>query len=259
MCRLLAYLGTAPAALSRYVFEPDHSLEVQAFAPREMLSGVVNADGFGVGWYAEDDPEPALYRSLFPLWSDATFRSIAPRIKSRAYFAALRNATPPLPSELSAVPPFASGRYLFMHNGAIDRFRETAMRPLRDSLSEAGYREVTGASDSETICACVMDRLRSGMPPKVALLDATAFVAEVCQGRGVRAALNLGLSDGERLVFSRYSTEGPANSLYYLAEEGAVIVSSERLDADERWREVPEGSVLTVERDLTVMVEGMPL
>ena len=30
---------------------PEHSLIVQSYKPREMISGTVNADGFGIGWY----------------------------------------------------------------------------------------------------------------------------------------------------------------------------------------------------------------
>ena len=35
--------------LSSVVLEPEHSLLVQSYVPKEMMSGAVNADGFGVG------------------------------------------------------------------------------------------------------------------------------------------------------------------------------------------------------------------
>ena len=50
MCRLLAYAG-APLPADVPVFSGDHSLVRQSYAPREMLSGQVNADGHGVAWY----------------------------------------------------------------------------------------------------------------------------------------------------------------------------------------------------------------
>ncbi len=50
MCRLLAYLGS-PVSLEHLLYKPEHSLIVQSYQPCEMTSGVVNADGFGVGWY----------------------------------------------------------------------------------------------------------------------------------------------------------------------------------------------------------------
>ncbi|MGI8649271.1 MAG: ergothioneine biosynthesis protein EgtC, partial [Rubrobacter sp.] len=268
MCRLLAYAGGEPTSLARYVLEPPHSLEAQAYAPEEMLSGVVNADGFGVGWYADQGAsagEPAVYRSLSPIWSDGTFRSLAPKIQSRMYFAALRNATPPLPSELNAVPPFSSGRYLFMHNGAIDRFRETVMRPMRGSLSDERYRGIIGTSDSETVFACLLNRLDDGLSPRDALLDTIRFVAKTCLSYDTKATLNLGLTDGQEMVFTRYSTSGATNSLYYLeglgglGGEKSVLVASERVDGDDRWRRVPAGSLLKVGEDGRVSVDEIPL
>src|ERR671913_2076348 len=151
MCRMIAYLSETEIPLSSLVLGPEHSLLIQSYAPREMMSGVVNADGFGVGWYVPEDEEPAVYRSNGSLWSDRSFAGIAPRIRSRAVFAAVRSATPGLPVEESGVPPFSSGPFMFMLNGAIPDFRKTAMRPLRDRLSDEAYAGLLGVSDSETI------------------------------------------------------------------------------------------------------------
>jgi len=45
------------------VLEGEHCVLVQSYAPREMISGVVNSDGFGVGWYVPEVEEPTVYRS----------------------------------------------------------------------------------------------------------------------------------------------------------------------------------------------------
>src|SRR3954453_13458498 len=112
MCRIATYLGEDQIPLSSLVLNPEHSLLVQSYAPKEMMSGVVNADGFGVGWYVAEDYEPAVYRSNAPLWSDRSFAGIAPKIRSRTVFAAVRSATPGLPVEESGVPPFSSGPFM---------------------------------------------------------------------------------------------------------------------------------------------------
>ena len=58
MCRLLAYLGP-PTTLEALLVDPPHGLAHQAWAPERQLSGTVNADGFGVGWYdLARRPEP---------------------------------------------------------------------------------------------------------------------------------------------------------------------------------------------------------
>lgn len=47
MCRLLGYLGSV-VTLDRLFDKPEHSLIVQSYQPREMSSGLMNADGFGI-------------------------------------------------------------------------------------------------------------------------------------------------------------------------------------------------------------------
>ena len=252
MCRVVAYLGGPEATLSSVVLEPEHSLLVQSYAPKEMLSGVVNADGFGVGWYAPwSGDEPAVYRSDGPLWSDRSFASMAPRVRSRSVFAAVRSATPGLPVEESGVPPFSSGPFLFAHNGAIEGFRHTAMRPLRDALSDESYAGLLGTTDSETIFAALLDRLREDPADLAGATGETIrHVTQVCGKLGVRASLNLAVSDGTAMAFARYSTEGPDNSLYFVEDgpafPGAIVVASERLDGDEGWREAPDRHLLAV-------------
>ena len=253
---MVAYLGEKEVALSSLVLEPEHSLLVQSYAPKEMTSGVVNADGFGTGWYVpEVDGEPAVYRSNTPIWANRSFGSIAPKVRSATVFAAVRSATPGLPVEESGVPPFASGPYLFAHNGAIKNFRSTAIRPLRDALSDTSYSGLLGVTDSETIFALLLDRLRAmkARPGNAdALSEATAetvrCVSAVCTELGVPAALNIGVTDGEAMVFARYSTLEPGNSLYFIEDgevfPGAVVVASERLDGDTGWRQVPDRHLL---------------
>lgn len=258
MCRIVACLGETRVPLSSLVLEPEHSLLVQSYAPKEMMSGVVNADGFGTGWYApEVDERPAVYRSNGPIWADRSFASIAPKVRSATVLAAVRSATPGLPAEESGVPPFASGPYLFAHNGAIQNFRGVAMRPLRDSLSDESYSGLLGVTDSETIFALLLDRLREAKArpgDAGALAEATAEtlrrVSALCTKLGVPATLNVGVTDGEAMASTRYSTEGPGNSLYLLengeAFPNTVVVASERLDGDAAWRHVPDRHLLVI-------------
>lgn len=253
MCRMLGYLGGPEVTLSSLVLEPEHSLLVQSYAPEEMLSGVVNADGFGVGWYVPwSCAEPAVYRTDRPLWADRSFASIAPKIRSRTIFAAVRSATPGLPAEESGVPPFSSGPYTFMHNGAIHDFRHTAMRPLRDSLSDESYAGLLGTTDSETIFAILLDHLKENSDLAEALSETTKFVLKVCRNIGAYASLNLAVTDGEEMAFIRCSSEGPGNSLYFIEDgasfSGSVVAASEELDSDEGWREVPEEHLLFVDK-----------
>jgi len=133
------------------------------------------------------------------------------------------------------------------------------MRPLRDALSNESYSNLLGTTDSETIFALLLDRLKAtkAVPGDAeALAAATAEtvrrVSEVCAKLGVPATLNAGMTDGRAMAFVRYSTEGPGNSLYLLEDghafPGAVVIASERLDDDPGWRAVPDRSLLSADR-----------
>lgn len=261
MCRMVGYLGGPEVTLASVVLEGEHSLLVQSYAPREMMSGVVNADGFGVGWYVPESEEPAVYRSNHSLWADRSFAGIAPKLRASRVFAAVRSATPGLPVEESGVPPFDSGRYMFMHNGAVEDFRRKAMRPLRDSLSDEAYSGLLGTTDSETIFAGLLDRLRDGRDLAGALSATIRHVSGVCSVLGVKATLNLAVTDGSAMAFSRYSTEGPGNSLYFLEDgrsfPGGIVVASERLDDDDGWREVPDRHLLLADDERGVAVHPL--
>ena len=53
MCRLLGYLGSS-IQLERILIKPERSLVIQSYKPQEMTAGLLNADGFGIGWYVLD-------------------------------------------------------------------------------------------------------------------------------------------------------------------------------------------------------------
>ncbi|NJK27847.1 MAG: class II glutamine amidotransferase, partial [Coleofasciculaceae cyanobacterium SM2_3_26] len=125
MCRILGYLGQ-PVVLKRLLYEPEHSLLVQSYQPKEMTSGVVNADGYGIGWY---DPargiDPFVYRHTLPIWGDANLPHLSRYIESGTILGCVRSATAGQPVDLSNCQPFQCDRWLGVHNGFIEQFRQT--------------------------------------------------------------------------------------------------------------------------------------
>ena len=232
MCRMLGYLGP-PITLQWLLYDPPHSLHAQAWAPRQQQSGLLNADGFGVGWYDHDRrPEPARYRSTRPMWADHSFASMAGVVASRAVLAAVRSATPPSPTEESSTPPFTDGPWLFAHNGMIDGFRDGIASRLRRTLSERREAAITGASDSEVLFAIVLDRLDEGLPAPAALACAALAVEEVATGN-----LTMLLTDGTHITGV---TAG--NPLSALRGDHLVVVASEPFDDDPSWDALPDRS-----------------
>lgn len=225
MCRHIGWLGR-PRTLSSLVVEPPNGLLVQSYAPRRQAHGRVNADGWGVGFYADGRTEPARWRSVRPLWSDGSFSSLAPLLSSSCIVAAVRSATPGMPVEESATAPFTDGTWLVSHNGRVDR-------------SVLGW-DVTAESvcDSALLAAHVF-----AQGP-----DAVADVVPKVGARDPGARLNLLLADGERLLATTWG-----DTLSYLVEDAGVVVASEPYDDDPRWVDVPDHCLVEVTLDgLTV-------
>src|SRR5713101_6915971 len=113
MCRMVGYIGP-PLAPADLLTAPPHSLYAQSYKPREMSSGVVNADGWGAAlWLGDGRPEPALYRSAQPIWADPNLPLVCERLHAAAALAAVRSATPGIPYELVCVQRFARRRVAF--------------------------------------------------------------------------------------------------------------------------------------------------
>ena len=118
MCRHLGWLGE-PRSIASLVLEPPSGLLVQSYAPRRQKHGLMNADGWGVGFF--DKGVARRWRSAAPLWGDASFASVAPALSSGCVVAAVRSASIGMPIEPSASAPFTDGQWLLSHNGLVDR------------------------------------------------------------------------------------------------------------------------------------------
>ena len=54
MCRHLGWLGE-PVSVASLVLDQPYGLLVQSYAPRRQKHGLMNADGWGVGFFDRDD------------------------------------------------------------------------------------------------------------------------------------------------------------------------------------------------------------
>jgi len=170
MCRHLAHLGDA-RSLAAVLTEGPTSLYRQSYEPRHQRHGNVNADGWGVGWFAEPTADvPARHRSARPIWADSFVADVAPHIRSGCVVAAVRSATPPAPIEESGAAPFTDGRLLFSHNGAVTDFADQVGPILRRTLDPQVEGSIRGASDSEVLFACLRQagHLGAELPDAVA-------------------------------------------------------------------------------------------
>lgn len=254
MCRLIAYLGE-PITPRHLVFGGAHSLHEQSWAPRELLSGSINADGYGVAWYTNG--RPARIAEARPIWYDIELPETLSAISSPCVIAALRNATPGTPVDRSGLLPLLFDRWCFVLNGFIPDFRASHMRALRGALPDDLYAELRGASDSETLFLMTVAAMREGATMTEAL-EATARTVHRRVGKE-EAQLNMVLTDGTRIVAVRSSTVLESNSLYVamrppFAPDG-IVLASEAPDAGAVWEAVDSHSWLEIESDGTTRSE----
>jgi gamma-glutamyl hercynylcysteine S-oxide hydrolase len=226
MCRHIGWLGD-PVSAASLMLDPPNGLLVQSYSPRRQKHGLMNADGWGVGFF--DGGTPRRWRSAAPLWGDASFTSVAPALRSRCLVAAVRSASVGMPIEPSASAPFSNGQWLLSHNGLVDR---TAL-PLSEKAEST--------SDSALLAALIFDR---GLD---VLGDTIVEVAAAAPN----ARLNILAANGSRLLATTWG-----DTLSVLRRDDGVVVASEPYDDDPRWQEVPDRHLVEV---VSHNVELIPL
>jgi len=216
MCRHLAWLG-APVSVASLMLDPPSGLLVQSYSPRRQKHGLMNADGWGVGFF--DDGVARRWRSAAPLWGDASFASVAPALTSGCVVAAVRSATVGMPIEPSASAPFSDGAWLLSHNGVVDR----------SVLPTSHNAEST--NDSALLAALIFGR---------GLDTLGETIVEVAEG-DPNARLNIVAANGSRLLATTWG-----DTLSVLRRDDGTVVASEPYDDDPAWQEVPDRHLVEV-------------
>lgn len=250
MCRHAAYLGPA-VAIDLLTHRFDHGLEHQSYAPRELLTGVVCADGFGVGWHETSvQPEPARYANPMPIWSDASFPSMAALVQSSSIMAAVRNASVAGTSIAANCAPFQDGKYLFSLNGFLDDF-DAWMPFFEDHMDSARRTRVKGNTDAEWLFQMILAAKDTGASLLEAVQQTLRQVADHGRTLGQTAQLNVLVGDGDQVVASRYGNQPKSNSLYMLRDAAdipdGILVASEPLMDDPEWEPVADFTVVVLQ------------
>lgn len=222
MCRHLAWLG-APVSVASLVLDPPSGLLVQSYSPRLQKHGLMNADGWGVGFF--DSGVARRWRSAAPLWGDASFASVAPALVSGCVVAAVRSASVGMPIEASASAPFTDGHWLLSHNGVVDR----AVLPAA--------RHAESTNDSALLAALIFDRD----------MDALADTITGVAADDPNARLNILAGNGSRLAATTWG-----DTLSVLTRDDGVVLASEPYDDDPAWEEIPDRHLVEVTEDLRV-------
>jgi gamma-glutamyl hercynylcysteine S-oxide hydrolase len=216
MCRHLGWLGRE-VPVSSLMLDPPHGLRVQSYAPRRQKHALLNADGWGVGFF--DGATPRRWRSAAPMWGDVSLDSVAPALRSHCVVAAVRSATVGMPIDASATAPFTDGGWLLSHNGIVDR----SVLPASSSAESV--------CDSAILAALIFAR---GVD---ALGDTIAEVGT----EDPNARLNILAANGSRLLATTWG-----DTLSLLRRDDGLVLASEPYDDDSGWEDVPDRHLVEV-------------
>jgi gamma-glutamyl hercynylcysteine S-oxide hydrolase len=220
MCRHLGWLGE-PVSIASLVLDPPSGLRVQSYAPRRQKRGLLNADGWGVGFF-DTGGQLRRWRSAAPLWGDVSFASVSPALRSGCVVAAVRSATVGMPIEPSASAPFSDGRWLLSHNGIVDR----AVLPA----SPAAESTV----DSAMLAALIFERGLDNLGDTISEVGAA----------DPDSRLNILAANGSRLLATTWG-----DTLSVLRRSDGVVLASEPYDDHPNWRDVPDRHLVEVVDD----------
>lgn len=253
MCRMLAYLGNN-ILLSKLLLLPEHSLEKQAWQPRELRETKLNADGFGFAWYSDNSSDAYRYRNTLPIWNDSNLYALSNSMQRPLWMAIVRSATAGLSVTLDNTPPFTHHQWCFMHNGYLLNFESDSRQKIRHELSNEYLSLIKGSTDSEYIFALLMQLLDTN-PPISAIQKCMKVLAGIM--RNNRALLNIVFSDGEKLYAVRHAINGESPSLYYAVntqEFGAnnQIIASEKLNDDSNWITINEHEIIVLQQQIDI-------
>ncbi len=206
-------------SVASLVLDRPHGLLVQSYSPRRQKHGLMNADGWGVGFF--DGRYARRWRSAAPLWGDASFASVAPALRER-----LRRGRG------------AVGHRRHAHRtvgvGTVHRRRAGCCRTTgvvdRAVLPQSAAAEST--VDSALLAALIFERGLDELGDTVVEVGAA----------DPNARLNILAANGSRMLATTWG-----DTLSVLRRDDGVVLASEPYDDDPGWQEVPDRHLVEVD------------
>jgi predicted glutamine amidotransferase len=206
-------------------------------------------DGWGVA--PMDSLTPQCETSIASAAESPRFVELGNSLISSSVFAHIRLASVGTVQLQNTHPFFAQG-FWFMHNGTVQRFSHSRAG-LETQLCPNLSRLIKGETDSERCFLLFLTLLNKPaseasdeevgrtLAQVVRLVKATCDLDETA----IPSALNFAVSDGVRVWATRMGRS------LVLAEDGdCKFIASEPLFPGVTWSEVPEGSLVSIDRHL---------
>jgi glutamine amidotransferase len=248
MCRLAAYSGPT-ISLEKFLLSPSHGLVSQSWQPKEMREAKLNADGFGIGWFAEHN-QPASYINTQPIWSDPNLHSLGRSLHQSKWLATVRSATLTHDVSYANTQPFCGDDFLFAHNGYLHHFRDKWRSLIRRALRTEYENHIHGTTDSEYLFALFAQHYNdNGKDSVEALRILIRFLDDISDGN--RALLNIIIVTPNGIVALRHAIRADCPSMYLLQHDDewgdATLIASEAMTDSNRWQPISENRIVAVD------------
>ncbi len=262
MCRLFGlHAGTNVVTATFWLLQAPDNLAAQSRR---------NPDGTGLGVFGEDG-RPEVYKQPIAAWQDADFATEAQNLTGTTFVAHVRYATTGAHALVNTHPFLQDGR-IFAHNGVVE-----GMDVLDERLRELGADDlIAGQTDSERVFALITAGVRDHAGDvRAGLLDAMTWLAANVPIYAVNILLSsatdiwaLRYPDSHELYMldrrhalpdGSFHLRSPRISAHsgHLQDRPCVVLASEAMDGDPRWRLLKPGELVHVDGGLRVSSERL--
>lgn len=257
MCRLFGlHAGTHACTATFWLLDAPDSLSEQSRR---------NPDGTGLGVF-DTDGRPQLYKEPIAAWQDGDFATEAHRATGTTFVAHVRYATTGA-LDIRNTHPFLQDGRIFAHNGVLE-----GLDVLDARLHEIGTDDlVLGQTDSERVFALITGSIRAaGGDVSAGVTEAMTWLAANVPIYAVNVLLSTATdiwalrypgthqlclldrrSDGVDPQFDMRTKRIHAQS-DALCDRPSVVLATEPMNDDPRWRLLHPGELVHVDGDLQI-------
>lgn len=256
MCRLAAYIWEE-ILLEDILIKPEHSILDQSKHSTQR-EDPLNGDGFWIAWYKKEiQSHSAIFKDITPAWNNKNLKSLCSIISTHACLVHIRDASEAMPVIFPNAHPFSFEDFSMVHNGHIPQFSKIK-KDIVNILDEKYFLLIQWNTDSEHFFALFLQNYFQNTQLDInntaqALKKTIHDIEKLLKKHEINneLMLNVVISNWEYLVGSRFHSKWilGLNSLYYKKEENNILLSSEPLDNNKNWTQIPEDTIIIANPD----------
>lgn len=279
MCRLFGYRGKVPTKLSFFLVDSSNSLAKQSVLDSR---NICNNQGWGVGFYQYG--KAFIQKRASCAYFDFNYKMLTDYVETDTMIAHVRDATVGDISDHNA-HPFMYDNWICAHNGTIAGF-EILKPTIYSWITPELIHEIKGTTDSETLFYLYLSNLQKKNVDLNSkniskdlivdtLLETFKNLITLAKENNIEEPhkLNIVITNGVYMLGSCFG-----NSLCFAerkiplkhhiklfkdhvnlhlkiecpADNESVIIASERLDTEDKWIDLKDGTILFVDKNRDV-------